>query len=143
MQNAIGRELYGRGYDFGSLSQNNTFRNNALIRAMRNGNGELMGIAQLFLWATAFGYLSMQTKLMLRGQTPRPADNVSTWTAAMAQGGGLGILGISSLGSTTGSEIPRRRRWLVRLHQMQHNWLIFWTDETGGMQKPLITSTLR
>lgn len=93
MQNAIGRELYGRGYDFGSLSQNNTFRNNALIRAMRNGNGELMGVAQLFLWATAFGYLSMQTKLMLRGQTPRPADNVSTWTAAMAQGGGLGILG--------------------------------------------------
>ncbi|AKL13252.1 hypothetical protein AB182_18980 [Phytobacter ursingii] len=49
-------------------------------------------MANLFVWATMFGYLSMQSKLMLKGQTPRPA-NASTLRAAALQGGGLGILG--------------------------------------------------
>ena len=39
-----------------------------------------------------FGYISMQSKLMLKGQTPRPAD-AKTFLAAASQGGGLGILG--------------------------------------------------
>lgn len=34
----------------------------------------------------------MQSKLMLKGQAPRPAD-AKTFTAPAAQGGGLGILG--------------------------------------------------
>ncbi|HBC5610244.1 TPA: hypothetical protein KEV05_004440 [Klebsiella oxytoca] len=52
----------------------------------------MVGLAQLALWMTFFGYLSMQTKLMLKGQTPRPAD-AKTFLAAAAQGGGLGIFG--------------------------------------------------
>lgn len=59
---------------------------------MRNGNGEKLGLAQLFIWMTALGYVSMQTKLLLKGQTPRPAD-AKTFLAAAAQGGGLGIMG--------------------------------------------------
>jgi hypothetical protein len=89
MQNTIGRELYGRGYTPAALGKN---KMNSLYNAMRGGNGEWQGMAQLFVWMTALGYLSMQTKLLLKGQTPRPLDHKSVM-AAMAQGGGLGIMG--------------------------------------------------
>ncbi|MGK8664871.1 hypothetical protein [Serratia marcescens] len=89
MQNTIGREIYGRGYTPAELGQS---RFTSLANAMRNGNGEKMGLAQLFIWMTALGYVSMQTKLLLKGQTPRPAD-AKTFLAAAAQGGGLGIMG--------------------------------------------------
>lgn len=59
----------------------------ALAKAMFAGNGEWQGFAQLFIWMTAFGYLSMQAKLMVKGQTPRPLDHKSVM-AAMVQGGG-------------------------------------------------------
>lgn len=89
MQNTIGREIFGRGYTPAELGQG---RFTSLANAMRNGNGEKMGLAQLFIWMTALGYVSMQTKLLLKGQTPRPAD-AKTFLAAAAQGGGLGIMG--------------------------------------------------
>lgn len=90
MQNVLGREVFGRGYTPAGLGESKTTSlTNAL---MRNGNGAFMGAANLFVWATLFGYVSMQAKLMLKGQTPRPAD-AKTFLAAAAQGGGLGILG--------------------------------------------------
>ncbi|WP_447867233.1 hypothetical protein [Rahnella bonaserana] len=90
MQQAMGREVFGRGYTPAPLGQSRWGSiQNALFKS---GKGEMAGLASLFLWMTAFGYISMQTKLMLRGQTPRPADG-KTFLAAAAQGGGLGILG--------------------------------------------------
>lgn len=90
MQNVLGREVFGRGYTPAGLGESKTTSmTNAL---MRNGNGAFIGAANLFVWATLFGYTSMQAKLMLKGQTPRPAD-AKTFLAAAAQGGGLGILG--------------------------------------------------
>ncbi|MDT3531755.1 hypothetical protein [Cronobacter sakazakii] len=90
MQNVLGREVFGRGYTPAGLGESKTTSlTNAL---MRNGNGAFMGAANLFVWATLFGYVSMQAKLMMKGQTPRPAD-AKTFLAAAAQGGGLGILG--------------------------------------------------
>ncbi|EOC1317144.1 hypothetical protein ACI09J_001766 [Cronobacter turicensis] len=90
MQNVMGREVFGRGYTPAGLGESKTTSlTNALLR---NGNGAFLGAANLFVWATMFGYISMQTKLMLKGQTPRPA-NAKTFLAAAAQGGGLGILG--------------------------------------------------
>lgn len=90
MQNVLGREVFGRGYTPAGLGESKTASlTNALFR---NGKGAFMGAANLFVWATLFGYISMQTKLMLKGQTPRPAD-AKTFMAAAAQGGGLGILG--------------------------------------------------
>lgn len=90
MQNVLGREVFGRGYTPAGLGESKTASlTNALFR---NGKGAFMGAANLFVWATLFGYVSMQTKLMLKGQTPRPAD-AKTFMAAAAQGGGLGILG--------------------------------------------------
>lgn len=90
MQNVLGREVFGRGYTPAGLGESKTTSlSNALLR---NGKGAFMGAANLFVWATMFGYISLQTKLMLKGQTPRPADG-KTFLAAAAQGGGLGILG--------------------------------------------------
>lgn len=90
MQQALGREVFGRGYTPAPLGQSRWGSvSNALFKS---GKGEMVGLAQLALWMTFFGYLSMQTKLMLKGQTPRPAD-AKTFLAAAAQGGGLGIFG--------------------------------------------------
>lgn len=89
MQQALGREVFGRGYTPSKLGES---RWNSVTNALfKSGKGEMVGLAQLALWMTFFGYLSMQTKLMLTGQTPRPADS-KTFLAA-AQGGGLGIFG--------------------------------------------------
>lgn len=90
MQNVLGREVFGRGYTPAGLGESKTTSmTNALLK---NGKGAFIGTANLFVWATLFGYTSMQAKLMLKGQTPRPAD-FKTFAAAAAQGGGLGILG--------------------------------------------------
>ncbi|PUX30232.1 hypothetical protein [Cronobacter sakazakii] len=90
MQNVLGREVFGRGYTPAGLGESKTASlTNALIS---NGKGAFIGAANLFVWTTLFGYVSMQAKLMLKGQTPRPAD-AKTFAAAAAQGGGLGILG--------------------------------------------------
>ena len=96
MQKTLGRELYGRGYTPTALSNN--FRGirdagTALSNALRNANGERLALAQLILWTTAFGYLSMASKDVIKGREPRPADDYKTWMAAMVQGGGLGIFG--------------------------------------------------
>jgi hypothetical protein len=40
---------------------------------------------------TAFGYLAMTMKDLLKGRNPRDPTSIKTWTAAMTQGGGLGI----------------------------------------------------
>ncbi|EKT4522802.1 hypothetical protein QEM13_002045 [Pseudomonas putida] len=92
MQKTLGRELYGRGYTPTALGK--SFRGGRdLIQALRNGNGERLALAQLILWTTAFGYLSMASKDVAKGREPRPADDPKTWLAAMVQGGGLGIFG--------------------------------------------------
>ena len=91
MQQALGREVFGRGYSPAPLGES---RWGSVSSALfKSGKGEFAGMAQLFVMMTAFGYLSMQTKLLMRGQTPRPADNPKTFLAAAVQGGGLGIFG--------------------------------------------------
>lgn len=90
LQKSFGRELYGRGYQPGAFGAN---PGRELIQAMKSGNGEKLGIAQLMLWTTLFGYGAMATKDVLKGREPRPADDPKTWVAAMLQGGALGLYG--------------------------------------------------
>lgn len=82
LQKAVGREVYGRGTDADTL-----------VKALRSGNGEFLGLAQLIVWSTIFGYGAMSAKDLLKGRTPRPPDDPKTWLAAMAQGGAFGIYG--------------------------------------------------
>lgn len=83
IQKPIARELYGRTANV----------DGQLLKALKNGNGEMTGLAQLIVWNTAFGYLAMSAKDMAKGRQPRDPDSVKTWMAAMAQGGSLGIYG--------------------------------------------------
>ena len=79
-QKAIGREIYGRGAT-------------TLGQALRNGNGEMLGLAQLILWSAVFGYGAMSAKDLVKGRTPRDPLSAKTFFAALAQGGGAGIYG--------------------------------------------------
>jgi hypothetical protein len=90
LQKSFGRELYGRGYTPSAYAEG---AGRELIQALRNGNGEKLGIAQLLVWTTLFGYGAMTAKDLLKGREPRPADDAKTWVAAMLQGGALGIYG--------------------------------------------------
>jgi len=86
MQKILGRELYGRGYEGDSL-----------LGALRNGNGELQGLAQLIVTSTIMGYASLQLKALAKGQTLKPPEDAKEasqqFLAAMLQGGGMGIYG--------------------------------------------------
>lgn len=83
-QKVLGREIYGRG-------------SNTLSEALKNGNGEMMGLAQVILWSTIFGYGAMTLKAMVAGKSPRkaetPAEYADLIRAALLQGGGAGIYG--------------------------------------------------
>jgi hypothetical protein len=83
----FGREIYGRGY--GSLSE-----------YLKYGKGDMLGLAQMILMMTAFGYIAMSAKDLLKGKTPRDPENPQTWVAAMLQGGALGIYGDFLLGQS-------------------------------------------
>ena len=90
LQKSIGRELYGRGY---KPSAYGAGVGRELMQSMRSGNGEKLGVAQLMLWTTLFGYGAMSLKDIVKGREPRPADDPKTWIAAMLQGGALGLYG--------------------------------------------------
>ena len=90
LQKSIGRELYGRGY---KPSAYGAGVGRELLQSMRSGNGEKLGVAQLMLWTTLFGYGAMALKDIVKGREPRPADDPKTWVAAMLQGGALGLYG--------------------------------------------------
>lgn len=87
IQNVVGREIYGRGAD-------------SFAQALRNGHGEMMGLATLIAWTTLFGYGAMTAKDMLKGRNARDPKEPGTWASAMLQGGALGIYGDFILGES-------------------------------------------
>ncbi|PVX84355.1 hypothetical protein C7402_105196 [Paraburkholderia unamae] len=93
MQKIMGRELYGRGFE-----GTNPFK------ALAAGNGEAWGLVSVVALSTLFGFGSMVSKSLLRGQSPQmpngDAENdVKVFLAAMAQGGGMGLMGDFLFGS--------------------------------------------
>lgn len=81
VQKTLGREIYGRG----------AAPDASLWKALRNGNGEVLGVANLIAYSVIFGYVAMSTKDLMKGRTPRPPLDYRTWIAALSQSGGLGI----------------------------------------------------
>lgn len=76
-QRVVGREIFGYG-----------------ARRLRDiRSQELVGLAQLIVSTTAFGYLAMAAKDLVKGKQPRSVEDWKTWAAAMQQGGGFGIYG--------------------------------------------------
>lgn len=93
LQRTLGREIHGRGSD--SLAR-------GLANALLPRGGETGALAGMILATTAFGYLSMCTKALLAGRTPRDITDPETFPdvfrAALLQGGGLGLYGDFFLG---------------------------------------------
>lgn len=84
-QKMIGRELVGNvDPDVRGMG--------VLGKAATNGQA-LIGMTQLVLMTTMFGYLSMSMKDIIKGKEPRDPSDPRTALAAMQQGGGLGIMG--------------------------------------------------
>lgn len=76
-QRVVGREVYGYG-----------------ARRLRDiRSREIVGLANLIVTTTAFGYLAMAAKDLTKGKKPRDVNDWKTWAAAMQQGGGFGIYG--------------------------------------------------
>jgi hypothetical protein len=86
VRSTLGRELYGRGDATGQWH-----------RALFNGNGEVLGLAEVFVALTLLGYGTMTVKDLLRGKEPRiPTDGkefAKVFLASALQGGGLGLFG--------------------------------------------------
>jgi|TARA_R110000803_G_scaffold107589_4_gene175746 hypothetical protein len=80
IQKPMARELFGKG----AMS---------IGEALKNGNGEMVGLANLMVWNTMFGYLAMSAKDLAKGREPRDPLSVATFMASAAQGGGFGIYG--------------------------------------------------
>ncbi|MEC7472453.1 MAG: hypothetical protein VX946_03715 [Pseudomonadota bacterium] len=90
LQKSVGRELYGRGY---TPSKYGSKPGAELVQALRHGRGEYLGIFQLMLWTTMFGYGAMVLKDIAKGREPRDPKDAATWGAAFLQGGAWGIYG--------------------------------------------------
>lgn len=80
IERVLKREIYGRGYD-------------TIGDYMRNGRGDILGLANLLVAMTMTGYISLTIKDAIKGKAPRPLDRPRTWTEAMVQGGFFGIAG--------------------------------------------------
>jgi len=75
-----------------AFTQKSIGREIAAIKAGRTGEG-ILGIANLFIGATIFGYISNSVLDILKGKTPKDPTDLKTWFASAARGGGLGIYG--------------------------------------------------
>lgn len=63
------------------------------ILEQQNGWSRAQYAAALILGTTAMGGLALQLKEVAKGRDPRPMGDSKFWSAAMLQGGGLGIYG--------------------------------------------------
>ena len=104
MQKTIGRELFGRGFEYDPSSHGN------VLRALVGGtHGEQTALANLILITTAFGYGSLVAKDFVKGIAPQDwstLDNTQRFKLVMRaaqQGGGMGIYGDFLLGQANRS----------------------------------------
>ena len=63
------------------------------FRNMVNGTADIHGLAHMIVATTVLGYVAQSAKELAKGRTPRDPFSPATWTAAMLQGGGLGLYG--------------------------------------------------
>ncbi len=68
------------------------------IYTSANWEGAAVGVTHMAVAGMAFGYLRMVAADLTAGKTPRDPRDPKTWVAALAQGGGLGLLGDLAFG---------------------------------------------
>jgi hypothetical protein len=136
MQRTLAREIYGKG--------SNTF-----AQALKNGNGEMLGLAQFMLMSTVFGYMSGVIKDFFKGKKPADPTLPTTWARAMAQGGAAGIYtdylfgeagkskyGGNIISATAGPMAGSVANWVDVMNRIQSN-------VPGGKEQDFGASALR
>lgn len=63
------------------------------LRNVVKGQGDMIGLAHMIVATTTLGYVAQSAKEITKGRSPRDPFSAATWTAAMLQGGGLGLYG--------------------------------------------------
>lgn len=76
----VKREVYGRGYD-------------TMGDYMRNGKGDMLGMAGFLAMQMALGYASLTVKDAINNKGPRRLDKAGTWIEMFRQGGSAGLYG--------------------------------------------------
>lgn len=84
-QKMVGRELIG--------NIDPDVRGAGVFAKAATNSQAMLGVSQLVLLSTLFGYLSMSMKDLVKGKEPRDPSDPKTALAALQQGGGLGIMG--------------------------------------------------
>lgn len=84
-QRLIGRELIG------NIDPN--VRGFGVLKEAALSGQAWVGMSQLILMSTVFGYMAMVMKDIVKGREPRDPSDPKTMLAAMQQGGGMGIMG--------------------------------------------------
>jgi hypothetical protein len=75
----LGRKMFGMRIDKG--------------RGLQVGSPDIAGLVNVIIGSTILGYVSMQSKNVMKNRTMRSPEDPGTWVAAMLQGGGLGLYG--------------------------------------------------
>lgn len=70
------------------------------FRNLASGKGDILGLAHMVVATTVLGYVAQSAKEITKGRSPRDPSQLSTWNAALLQGGGLGIYGDFLFGET-------------------------------------------
>lgn len=85
LQRGLGSQFADKGIEFDQ---------DAVMKSLWTGfKSNPHQIAQTVMMMTAFGYLSMTAKDVLKGRKPRDLENPKTWRDALLQGGSLGLVG--------------------------------------------------
>lgn len=89
LQRSLGRELFGYGADT---------MGKAIKQAFVKSNGERTGLPMFIMASAIAGYISMTTKQLLKGKTPRdftesPEAFAKVFFASLLQGGAFGLYG--------------------------------------------------
>lgn len=93
LSKVIGRETIGRVPGGVEHITDANFGTAGFVEGLKHGQGSLAGLVQMMIGTTAIGYVVLSTKELIQGKKPRDPKSPKTWSAAMAQGGGLGIYG--------------------------------------------------
>lgn len=91
---SFGGELLRSGIMYKSVVLSQWFNQTRRMRELDGGLGTRGWYAASFIaQMTVFGALAVQLKEIAKGRDPRPMDSAAFWSAALLQGGGVGIFG--------------------------------------------------
>ena len=89
----VGGELWRSAMQFKAFPVSVMMTHGVRMLSQKGVTGKAAYLANLLIATTAFGALAMQMKQVAAGKDPRDMKDAKFWGAALAQGGGAGLIG--------------------------------------------------